>query len=307
MADGPLNQALAKVTEGDVAVDAPEWSDRNGLALTARLIVAVLLFGLVVAVLWNVRDALPGEHRRDDVSAAFSTRATEATAATAVALEARRNARGELLKSRATLKALRNDPSSTLEDRRDARDERNADQRVARDARRVYRQRLQERSSALSDVLAASPSSDVDLVRAIGVGALALIALIAAGALLAPRSQLLSVRRVHAPVAPLAAAGQVAQTAAGGAGNPGASPAGTDGLPPSASFTKSEPALTQGAIAAVALAAGLFGIQETEGFAEIVLNIALPLVPIVAAMVTRARVVPRPNLSPDERVRLFGR
>lgn len=306
MPEGPLKEALDKITPGDVAVEAPEWSNRDGRTLVARLCVSVLLFGLVVAVLWNVRDPLPGEQRQDDVLAAFNARAVEATTATAAALQARRSASALLRQSRAELIAIRKDPSSTTADRREARQQRDSDLRVAQDRRRVYRQRLAERSSALKDVLEVQPSSDVDSVRAIGVGALALIALIGAGALLAPRPQTLSVRRVLAPPPPAPAVGQPTQAGTAGAGGPAPGATGAGGSPSGGSVSKSEPALVQGVIAAFALAAGLFGIQETEGTTEILLNIALPLVPIVGALFTRARVAPRPNLSPEERLRLFG-
>jgi hypothetical protein len=292
--DRPLQEALAKVGEGDVAVQAPEWSNQDGWTLAARAGIALLLFGMVSTVLWNVSDKLPGEARQSAVYDAFQKRGMDASKAAANALEARRDASRELSASRAAAVAAQQSGSSPAV-LREARRQRAEDRQQLDQRRRNYQHRVAERSAALGDVLTVRPSSDVDLIRALGVGALALIALLGAGALLAPRrSQLLSVKR-SVPDAPPAVAGVVGIGAAG-AGGPALAPVGAPAPSrspgPGSGVAQDEPALTQGVLAAIALGAGLFGIQNLEGTAELLLNLALPVVPIIGAFFTRARVAP---------------
>lgn len=305
MSDTPLEKALGKVGDGgDVAVQVPEWSNQGGLILLARAVIALLLFALVSTIVWNVGRDLPGESDQRGLSTALQERAAEATATTATARSALRSATKHFEESTTTLSRSKSldppDPKAV----RSARSDRAEARSTLRAKRQVYHRREEQRAAAFEDALGARPSSDIDLVRAIGVGALALLALLGAAALLAPRrSQLLSVRRLFPPVPGGTPAPEVEEEdVVGGVDASGAPAAGPQ---PSAGVTKQEPALTQGFIASAALIAGLFGIQNVEGPAETVLNAVLPLVPIIGALFVRSRVAARPNIRGRERARLF--
>ena len=323
MSDVPLEVALDKVGDGDVAVDAPEWSNQTWLTLVARAVIALLLFLFVAMIVLNVGDELPGEKRNDASATLFENRATEASQAATNALVARRAALDKLAKGQATLRAARQERvqaatggaadsqarTKAVRDLRTARQQQGKNRLQVVLKTRTYRQAVAARSAALDDVIKARPSSDVDLVRAIGVGALAVLALVAAASLLMPRrSQTLSVRRLlpGADGAPGSAGDQtgsgkgVTTLTAGSSGGVKTQTPATTGI------SKTEPALTQGFVASAALIAGLFGIQEFEGPAEVLLNIVLPLVPIAGALFTRSRVAALPNIAPAERARLFN-
>lgn len=305
MSDKPLVAALGKVGgDGDVAIQAPEWSNQGWSTLLARTAIALLLFGLVSTIVWNVGRELPGEGAQLSLSTALHERATEATAAAATALSARRTASKNLKEGKAAVtKAKALDPADP-----DAVRAARADRAEARSKlqakRHAYHRRAEQRTAAFDDALSARPSSDVDLVRAIGVGALALLALLGAGALLAPRrSQLLSVRRLFPPLAGAPPASEVEGDEA--TDHVGAAGTAETGPQPNPGVTKQEPALAQGFVASAALVAGLFGIQNVEGPVETLLNAVLPLVPIIGALFVRSRVAARPNIRARERARLF--
>lgn len=308
----PVEDALARVHGGNVEVEAPEWANGDGWTLGARAAAAALLLGLVVAVLFNVNDRLPGEKANERVRAVFTTRATEVSDQASAALSARIEAGDEARASKEALKQAKAEgaPESVLKPLRNARV---SDAGALAESVREHERLVVLRADALDDVLEFAPPPEPDIVRAVGVGVLTLASLLGAAVLLAPRStQLLKVRRIFAPQ-PLA--GTTSQPGAGGAGGAGGTPpggsspapsqGGTSGGTSGTGITQKEPAWTQGILAAVALAAGLFGIQELEGNAEKALNVALPVIPLIGAWFTRSRVVARPNLSPEERARLF--
>ena len=311
MGNRPMQDALEKVDDGDVAVDAPEWSNQNGWVLGALVLLAALLLGLVATVLWNFDDKLPTETQNIAVVTAFGQRVEQASAAAAGALERRRSAGDNLRTSRAALAAAKADANTSNEDLQAARQQVATATISLAKARRTYERRLAARSAALQDFLTATPTTDVDLVRAVGIGAITLFARIRAGALLAPRrSQMLSVKRIYPPPPPPTALPQGTGTSAQTTTPTGATstPAATaPAIQSNAGPTQSEPALTQGILAAAALTAGLFGIQNTEGVPEALINVALPLIPLLGALFTRARVAPRPHLTPEEQTRLFNR
>ena len=303
--DVPLTRALNKVGEGNVAVRAPEWANETWLTLLARAVVAGLLFILVATIVWHVGDELPGEASQKRWSQPFGVRAAKASDAAADALVARREANSALKRSRARVAAARllDPPRPALVQR--ATQQRNSDRLQYDLKRRSYRHRVEERAAALSDVVAMRPASDVDLVRAVGVGAVVTLAVLGTAALLVPRrGQTLDIRSLGTTV------GNGAHHA--GATEPfedsqsaSSPPEPNSGPRPSAGLAEAEPAVTQGFLASIALIAGLYGIQQFEGTAELLLNAGLPLVPIVGALFTRSRVASKPNLKASERIRLF--
>lgn len=306
MAQPALQKALEKVGGGDVAVQAPEWSNHSGLTLAARTFIAVLLFAFTTMIVVNVGDELPGESGTQDetLSTSFASRATAASDAAARSLKARLRASQRMKQSRAEVSRARQLTPPDAAAVSSATEERARAREALTLARRKHQQRVAEQSVALEAAadlnreVAVRPSSDVDLVRAIGLAALALLALLGSVALLVPRRmQLLTIRSLLT--------------------TPGNATTGTQGATeavhevesvPASSKTgiaSTEPALTQGFFAAAALVAGLYGIQQYEGAAEVALNAALPLVPIVGALFARNRVAAQPHIQGAERVRLF--
>lgn len=328
MGNDALQQALDKVWRGpDIGVEAPEWSNQGDLHLGARTLIAVLLFAFASAIVWNAGNELPGESGQDKRSETLAQRATDASEAAATASADRIAAARELVRARTAWQRARQARTQAGQvpatgarvDLPQARVEWVTARLQANLTRSDHRRRVAEQSAAYDDLLAVRSSSDVDLVRAIGLGILALVALLGAGALLAPRrSQVLSVRRLYPPPVPTTPdpPDGVPQPQDPGTGTPGSGTpgTGTGAAPtppvtpqPATNLSRSEPAMTQGFLASAALIAGLFGIQHFEGLAENLLNIAIPVVPILGGLFARSRVVAQPNLSAAESARLFGR
>lgn len=316
-----LEQALAKLAEnGNVDVEAPEWSNAGDRTLAARAGISVLLFALVVGIVVNAGKLLPSEQTNETLRAAFVQRAEDASTDASNALTKRvRAAKTADASKRALLEAKKAKPAVERTDAdkatfRALRATRAADARALRDAISKDELLARQRAMALDDVKLFAPNPDMDLVRAIGIGILALVALLGAAALLSPRnSQMLRIRRVFKPASPSPnpnpnpdepqVLGLMATGKGVAAGAPGRS---TSSSKVGSGIAQAEPALTQGVLAAATLAAGLFGIQNLEGTAETVLNLTLPLIPILGALFTRARVTPTPLVSYDERARVFG-
>ncbi|MGH8966704.1 MAG: hypothetical protein ACRDXB_15450, partial [Actinomycetes bacterium] len=146
---------------------------------------------------------------------------------------------------------------------------------------------------------AAPRTSDADLVRSLTLGTLALVGLLGAIALLVPR----------APQKLKYAIGDVAGSSGGGNGTQQATagvPVAQQGAPPKdeTSVGAKEPVWTQAVMTAVVLAAGVFGINNTEGLGEHVINVLLPIAPLIGAFFARRKVAPLVNLSAPERARL---
>lgn len=310
MASNPLHASLKKIDSGDVTVQAPEWANDDRRVLWVRAAAATVLIAFVIWIVLNVDTRLPGEGRSGQIESTLVDRAVAASKKAANAEAAVFAARRELKESRASFDATRDDSTATpvsLEKRKSRRAE---DKSELLAKRGDFERRTALHVNALEDVAALRSNSELNLVRAVGVGGLALIALASAGAILAPRrSQLLRVGR-HEAQSGRRDPGASPPAGGAGTGDEGievaADPATESPDPADSSLAKSEPALTQGLVASAALIAGIFGIQELRGTSAFLLNIAIPLVPIVGALFTRGRVAARPNISAAERVRLFG-
>lgn len=309
-----LHDALNSVKGTTVTASAPEWSGRTRALTISRLILAVLLLLFGGIFLWQAMDETPGEANLAEEL--FVARAEEASTTAGVALENRRAARAELVDSRRRLVAARTAQRPTSAGRvRALIGEVASDKAALERARRNHRVSRQQRAAALDDILAAPDEpSDVDLARVVGLTAIPLIAVVGSVALLAPRrSQPLSLTGVP-PAAPVgSSSAPVRPEAPGPSGRVTGSTApdlpavkGPSSSAAPSSFVQREPAIAQGMVAAAVLIGGVFGIQQTEGTREILLNIAIPLVPILGAFFTRRNVAARPNISEDEKARLFG-
>jgi hypothetical protein len=166
-----------------------------------------------------------------------------------------------------------------------------------------------ERATALELVDKATnppPTSDADLVRSVALALAGLAAVLGAIALIVPRPSPPLTFATGNPV------GTNTHSVGGGGGGDGAgagkdiSPEGVrNPIPPVhsddlTSAPKVEPALTQGIALAVITGLGVFGINATGGAQEQVINLLLPLAPIVGAFFVRRRVTPMAKLQSGE-------
>lgn len=311
--------------ERSIEVTAPKWAVHGQSAdhLGARVLAAAVLAGIAVwLAVAPLVDALPGENisieQTEQLSAAASTAVDTATARQQSAALAQADAediqRIALQDKRRAVKAVAGARRALLQARPDGQGRRLAseDLRAARVSRADATQRANAAKQtirraiddwnqaaagqdAAQDTLVASlspQSTDADRVRVLALGGVALLSLLSAVALLAPRAEAAlsyTLRRGPPPTEAKTADSPATTRAPATASKPGTAP--------KSSFVAREPVVTQAGLTAAALIAGLFGIQVTEGTTEAIINVLLPVLPIVGGFLARRQVWATANLA----------
>jgi len=314
--------------DGSIEVEAPKWAVHGQSAdhLVARVLGAAVLAGIAVWVAaWPLANALPGEGISIEQTEGLSQTAAAAVNAAATrqqsaedaqaaaedtqrtALHDQRQAVKAIAAARRTLISARSggqgDPRARAElsaaraNRVDATQRASTARQAIRRAADDWNQAAARQDAALDSLAAAlsPPSTDSDRARVLALGGLALLSLLGAFALVAPRTEAAlsyTLRRGSPPTAAVPGVVAPATTTA-------QPPASKTGGAVKTSFVAREPVVAQAGLTAVALIAGLFGIQVTEGTAEAIINVLLPVLPIAGAFLARRHVWATPNLLPS--------
>lgn len=327
-----IDQSSSRATSGDewtLDMNAPHWTMRKR-PIGWRVLVAVLLVLFAAVMIAQLQESLPGETAGEAViksqPAVARTLLSAAKQQASTATEAREKAEVDIATELRNRKRAANEAATAVNAaaRRAAATERRTANRNLREATARRTHAWAESREAAVDVrtamqqLAAAPSlrtTDGDLVRVAAIGLIALISLIGAVALVAPRSEpnlSYSVRHGKPTSSndqmPRAADQGRAPAAGGAPADTGITPSSGDSSGsggPSTSVSNKEPIFTQAIVTSAAMIAGLFGIQATEGLQENLLNLALPLVPVGGAFFARRKVAALANLDPAVRAQ-FG-
>jgi len=335
--DAAIRQSVVNTdalpNQASLEVHAPEWAvhDPSGFPFFARMIgSAALVVAALFLVYGPLTDQFPGEGTSGEETSALAdaaakaaddaasrqsaagVRQDDAEDAQTVTGVAQMKARRQLAKAERALAAAA-DATQRQErllraDVRDAGRKHRASKQRALAANQAFTEADDEwtlaagaRQTALDSLQsAASPrTTDADLVRVFAIGSFALLSLLGSVALAVPR-----------PTGPLKYSLDRGAVRAGS----GIPPANSDDSPQKQSsettaprstevagqsgFALREPVVAQAGITAAALVAGLFGIQNTEGWVEAVINVLLPAIPVAGAFFARRRVWALANPQP---------
>lgn len=301
---GRVYGAAQVAPANSLSVVAPEWAATRPRHMNARFYVraavAVVLALLAIAlILVSTTKELPGENpaTRDRLLDPGLATIKTANLVYKEAVTARRQARRELAADRAALH--KEDVPSVRASMRSG---------VAKAARKNDRKRaavvaaraeLAAGLQLVDKATASPPTSDADLVRGLALAVMAIGALLGAVALVVPRPQ----PPLTFEVGSAAGSEEHDPVAKGGGGSTTGKDSGDSGPKKSADMSKSanpvseaEPVSAQAVAVAVIVGMGVFGINNTGGLQEQLINLALPLAPLLGGYFARRRVTPIVNV-----------